>query len=58
MRRRVLLFKATVSLALTLSPGAPPANAGSLAAAALTGRVTSQEEGAMEGVVVSASKGG
>jgi len=58
MRSRVLLCNATVSLALTLFPWTPPANAGSLAAAALTGRVTSQEEGAMEGVVVSAKKDG
>jgi virginiamycin B lyase len=58
MRRRVLLLKATVSLALTLLQGVAPAHAGSLAAAALTGRVTSQEEGAMEGVVVSAKKDG
>jgi virginiamycin B lyase len=47
-----------MTLALTLFPGAPPADAGSPAAAALTGRVTSQEEGAMEGVVVSAKKDG
>src|SRR5215472_2721449 len=58
MQRRVLLYKATVSLALALLQGPLPAHAESLAAAALTGRVTSQEEGAMEGVVVSAKKDG
>jgi virginiamycin B lyase len=58
MRTRVLLFTATVSLALVLFQGAPPTHAGSLAAAALTGRVTSQEEGAMEGVAVSAKRDG
>src|SRR6202049_517854 len=58
MRRKVLLFKATLSLALTLFQGVPPVHAGSLTAAALTGQVTSQEEGAMEGVVVSAKKDG
>jgi virginiamycin B lyase len=58
MRTRVLLFTATVSLALVLFQGAPPTHAGSLATAALTGRVTSQEEGAMEGVVVSAKRDG
>src|SRR5215469_8876350 len=58
MRRRVLLYPATVGLALTLLQGTPPAHVESLAAAALTGRVTSQEEGPMEGVVVSAKKDG
>ena len=58
MRGRVLLLKGTVSLALTLFQGALPVHAGSLAAVALTGRVTSQEEGAMEGVVVSTKRDG
>jgi virginiamycin B lyase len=58
MRRRFLLFNSTMSLALILFQGVPLALAGSLVAAALMGRVTSREEGAMEGVVVSAKKGG
>jgi len=55
MRTKVSLLKAAVSLVLLL---APKAQAQSSASAALTGRVTSQEEGAMEGVVVSAKKDG
>ena len=58
MRTRVLLFTVTAGLALVLFQGMPLAHAQSPAAAALTGRVTSQEEGAMEGVVVSAKKDG
>jgi virginiamycin B lyase len=59
MRTKVfLLFTAAAGLALILFRGVPPAHTQSLAAAALTGRVTSQEEGAMEGVVVSAKKDG
>jgi virginiamycin B lyase len=58
MRRRVLLLTVTVSLALTLLQRVLTVQAQSSAAAALTGRVTSQEEGAMEGVVVSAKKDG
>ena len=58
MLRRVLLFTATVGLTLALYQGTPPAHAGNPAAAALTGRVTSQEEGAMEGVLVSAKRAG
>jgi virginiamycin B lyase len=57
MRMMVLCFTATASLALILFEG-PRAHAESLAVAALTGRVTSQQEGAMEGVVVSAKKEG
>ena len=56
MRRRVLLF--TSAMSLILFQGVPSAHAGSPAVAALMGRVTSQEEGAMEGVVVSAKKDG
>ena len=59
MRTRVLLwFTASASLALILFQGASPAHPESLATPALTGRVTSLEEGAMEGVVVSAKKDG
>jgi virginiamycin B lyase len=58
MRTKVLLFTTAAGLALIPFRGAPPAHAGSPSAAALTGRVTSQEEGAMEGVVVSAKKDG
>lgn len=59
MRTRVLLlFTASASLALILFQGASPAHTESLATPALTGRVTSLEEGAMEGVVVSAKKDG
>src|ERR1700730_12334455 len=54
----LLLFTAAVSLALVLLGGVPPAHTLSSAAAALTGRVTSQEEGTMEGVVISAKKDG
>jgi virginiamycin B lyase len=57
MRRRVLLLTVNVSLALVLLQRALTVQAQS-SAAALTGRVTSQEEGAMEGVVVSAKKDG
>ena len=58
MRTRVLLFTAAAGLAVTFLQGAPLVYTGSLRAAILTGRVTSQEEGAMEGVVVSAKKDG
>ena len=58
MRRRVLLLTVTVSLALVLLQRVLTVHAQSSAAAALTGRVSSQEEGAMEGVVVSAKKDG
>jgi virginiamycin B lyase len=57
MQMRVLLFTITTSLALFLQ-GAPSVLTGKLAPVALTGGVTSQEEGAMEGVVVSAKKNG
>ena len=59
MRTGQLMFMATAGLAVLLFqavPGAFEANAQS--AAALTGQVTSAEEGAMEGVVVSARKDG
>src|SRR5215469_1727749 len=56
MRMMVFGFTATVSLALILFRG-PTAQKERLAVA-MTGRVTSQEEGAMEGVVVSAKKDG
>jgi len=59
MRAIRFLLVAAASLAVLLfqaGPGAPEAHAQS--AAALTGQVTSAEEGAMEGVVVSARKDG
>ena len=58
MRRRVWLLTVTVSLALIPLQTVLQVHAQSSAAAALTGRVASQEEGAMEGVVVSAKKDG
>jgi virginiamycin B lyase len=58
MRMRAWVLTAIASLALMTFHGASPAHPQSLALAALTGRVTSQEEGAMEGVVVSAKKDG
>src|ERR1700692_739971 len=58
MRRRVLLLTVTVSLGLTLLQRVLTVQAQSSAAAALMGQVTSQEEGPMEGVVVSAKKDG
>lgn len=58
MRTKVLLFTASAGLALILFQGASLAHTESRATAALTGRVTSPEEGAMEGVVVSAKKEG
>ena len=56
MRMMMLCFTATASLALILLQG--PTGQKERLAVALTGRVTSQEEGAMEGVVVSAKKDG
>lgn len=58
MQRRVLLLTVTVSVALIPLQRVLKVQAQSSAAAALTGRVTSQQEGAMEGVVVSAKKDG
>ena len=54
-RNHLLTMSAVLALGLAAA-GAPPAQAQS--AAALTGHVSSAEEGSMEGVVVSARKGG
>src|SRR6266850_5926549 len=54
MRTRDYLLSTTFAVTFLLLPAALPANAQS----ALTGVVTSAEEGAMEGVVVSAKKDG
>jgi virginiamycin B lyase len=57
MRSRVLLLAAIASLGVILFQAArKPAHAESQVPAALTGQVTSEEEGPMEGVVVSAKK--
>src|SRR5215831_2942557 len=58
MRRRLWLLTVTVSLALIPLQRVLRVHAQSSTTSALTGRVTSQEEGAMEGVVVSAKKDG
>ena len=58
MRTRLLLSGMTSGLALLLFQAAPHPAAAASQAAALTGQVTSQEEGKMEGVVVSAKKDG
>ena len=58
MLRRFLLV-GTAGLALAaLHAGVDPSPAAAQPAAALTGRVSSVEDGAMEGVVVSAKKAG
>src|SRR3981189_708459 len=54
MRTRDYLLSTTFAVTFLLLPAALPAQAQS----ALTGVVTSTEEGAMEGVVVTAKKGG
>src|SRR6266699_1146819 len=54
MRTRDYLLSTTLAVTFLLLPAALPAQAQS----ALTGVVTSTEEGAMEGVVVSAKKDG
>src|SRR2546430_11749734 len=54
MRTRNLLLASVAGLAMVLSSHTLKAQA----PAALTGQVTSQEEGAMEGVLVSAKKAG
>ena len=54
MRARDFLLTTTFAAALLILPAAPPAHAQS----ALTGTVSSAEEGAMEGVVVSAKRDG
>jgi virginiamycin B lyase len=55
MRTRTISLSVAATLAAVLSlPGSPHAQS----SAALTGQVTSQEEGAMEGVLVSAKKEG
>ena len=61
MRKRIILLIAIVSLVFAVSYSAPKsvsAAADPLGPAALVGQVTSQEEGPMEGVVVSAKKDG
>ncbi len=56
MRLRLWSLIAT-AFALTLGSAPLPVHAQSGAPAAVTGKVTSADEGAMEGVVVSAKKG-
>ena len=56
MRLRLWSLIAT-AFALTLGSAPLPVHAQSGAPAAVTGKVTSTDEGAMEGVVVSAKKG-
>jgi streptogramin lyase len=59
MLTRLLLLSVAAAVAAMLAPAAPDlASAQSKAAPALTGQVTSDAEGAMEGVVVSAKKEG
>src|SRR5260221_4667592 len=58
MRTRHLLQILTAGLAVILFPSAPQIAAQNQPPAALTGQVTSDAEGAMEGVVVSAKKAG
>src|SRR5215468_8750142 len=59
MRTRCLLSILALGVAVVLFQATPqPATAGNKAAAALAGQVTSEAEGAMEGVVVSAKKDG
>ena len=56
MRIRDVLASAGLTLVLLAGPGCLPAQA--QAPIALTGQVTSAEEGAMEGVLVNAKKNG
>jgi streptogramin lyase len=58
MLTRRLLQILTAGFALILFPSAPQIAAQNQSPAALTGQVTSEAEGAMEGVVVSAKKAG
>ena len=58
MRTKNHLLSATIALALFLAAGLYVRPAQAQAAVALTGQVSSAEEGAMEGVVVSAKKDG
>jgi streptogramin lyase len=59
MKIRRLLLATTAAVTFTLAAaGTPWSTAGAQSAAALGGQVTSAEEGAMEGVVVSAKKAG
>src|SRR3954463_7554963 len=57
MRLRVSSLTMAAGVALALGQVALPANAQSNSSAAVTGKVTSTQEGAMEGVVVRAKKG-
>ena len=59
MRTRIFLLTAIVALIAAAAPAAPkpaPGAADPLGPPALVGQVSSQEEGPMEGVVVSAKK--
>lgn len=58
MQTRRLLLGMSVGLAVVLLPVLHVVQAQNQAPEALTGRVTSEAEGAMEGVVVSAKKAG
>ena len=58
MTRRRLLVVSAGLVFVALLPGGGPAPAAAQTSTALTGRVSSAEEGAMEGVVVSAKKAG
>src|SRR5712691_3154624 len=58
MTRRVLLVASASLMFVAFLAGGGPAPAAAQTSTALTGRVSSAEEGAMEGVVVSAKKAG
>src|SRR5712675_1349079 len=57
MRSRISSLTMAAAFALALGQVTSPANAQSSSPASITGKVTSAEEGAMEGVVVRAKKG-
>src|SRR6195256_6041602 len=57
MRSRISSLTMAATFALALGQVTSPANAQSSSPASVTGKVTSAEEGAMEGVVVRAKKG-
>jgi streptogramin lyase len=57
MRSRISSLTMTAAFALALGQVTSPANAQSSSPASVTGKVTSAEEGAMEGVVVRVKKG-
>src|SRR5712691_6110963 len=58
MTRRLLLVASAGLVFIAVLAGRSPAPAAAQTSTALTGRVSSAEEGAMEGVVVSAKKAG